>query len=570
MKRKMMSILLVAGMVLSLAACGDKEGSEGKGTSESIATSTGNEGSEDNESVESSGSGELTAIKLLSKRKVMDSMQTEQDVSTFDSNDGNNMYNAYKERLAQIGLTLEVEAIENEQYETIISTRLASGTDLPDFLYMGNYSSSDIVKYGEDGLIVDILSLVNQYDEDGSIRAFWDKYFPDYIPCASTPDGKLYTIPWLVYKNFVDHDGEYTGNTLGVLIRGDWLDKINVEYKPIITTEEFKDIMVAFREQDVNGNGVADEVIALDPTKLGWNQGISMAFGFNKFVSYNADQEKLSCLWYEKDAATAYISWVQELIDAELFDTSIIGSSDVATTLLSGNRAGAVADMLTESWLEPQVPDENAEYLPVIISSSFGTAIGVNDRHNSYTGGFAIPASCDHLEDVVKFMDYYFTDEDTIFRFYGPEGNYTVDEDGYIAQAAEGEWTIDTSPSIGNIEDADGLFRCKITPYKRADYVEYTQSERKNSFLGQVFDRSIDFELLEDNIPFAAMTEEEATRMSEIENELTTYMEEALAKLILKQYSLDDFDTYVEEMKGLGLEDYVNIQQGRINRYLGK
>ena len=167
-------------------------------------------------------------------------------------------------------------------------------------------------------------------------------------------------------------------------------------------------------------------------------------------------------------------------------------------------------------------------------------------------------------------MDYYFTDEDTIFRFYGPEGNYTVDEDGYIAQAAEGEWTIDTSPSIGNIEDADGLFRCKITPYKRADYVEYTQSERKNSFLGQVFDRSIDFELLEDNIPFAAMTEEEATRMSEIENELTTYMEEALAKLILKQYSLDDFDTYVEEMKGLGLEDYVNIQQGRINRYLGK
>ena len=299
----------------------------------------------------------------------------------------------------------------------------------------------------------------------------------------------------------MDHDGEYTGNTLGVLIRGDWLDKINVEYKPIITTEEFKDIMVAFREQDVNGNGVADEVIALDPTRLGWNQGLSMAFGFNKFVSYNADQEKLSCLWYEKDAATAYISWVQELIDAELFDTSIIGSSDVATTLLSGNRAGAVADMLTESWLEPQVPDENAEYLPVIISSSFGTAIGVNDRHNSYAGGFAIPASCDHLEDVVKFLDHYFTYEDTIFRFYGPEENYTVDEDGYIAGIPEEEKAIDGVPSIGNIEDADGLFRCKITPYKRENYVEYTQSERKNGFLGQAFDRSIDFELLEDNIP---------------------------------------------------------------------
>lgn len=567
MKRKMISILLAAGMVLALMACGNTEAGEGKGTGESIETSESNKESEGSEG---SDSAELTAIKLLSKRKVIDSAQSEQDISTYDSNEGNNMYNAYKERLAQIGLTLEVEAIENEQYETIISTRLASGTDLPDFLYMGNYSSSDIAKYGEDGLIVDILSLVDQYDEDGSIRAFWEKWFPDYIPCAATPDGKLYTIPWLVYKNYVDFNGEYTGNTLGILIRGDWLDKIGVEYKPIVTTEEFKDIMVAFREQDVNGNGVADEVIALDPTRLGWNQGLSMAFGFNKFVSYNADQEKLSCLWYEEDAAKDYISWVRELIEAELFDTSIIGNSDVASTLLSGNRAGAVADMLTESWLEPQVADENAEYLPIIISSSYGTAIGVNDRHNSYTGGFAIPASCDHLEDVVKFLDQYFTYEDTIFRFYGPEDHYTVDEAGYITGIPDEEKTIDIIPSIGNIEDADGLFRCKITPYKRADYVEYTQSERKNGFLAQVFDRSIDFELLEDNIPFAAMTEEEAAKLSEIENELTTYMEEALAKLILNQYSLDDFDSYVEEMKGLGLQDYVDIQQARIDRYLGK
>lgn len=573
MKKRIISILLMAVMVLSLMACGGKTGTkDDKGNGKEGQSSAGQ--SNEAQSNEGEETKELTAIKLLSKRKVTGADQKEWDLSTFDSNDSDCMYNAYKERLAEIGLTIELETVENEQLDTVISTRMASGKDLPDFINMGNYSLSDINKFGEDGVIVDYLELFNKYDEDGSIIAFLNEYFPDFISCASTEDGKLYTIPWLNAKVYVDADDdfEYTGNTLGILIRGDWLEKVGIEYKPVITTDEFKEIMVAFREKDANGNGVADEVIALNPTKFSWKNGLSFPFGFNKFVTYNADQQKMSCLWYEKEAAKAYISWVQELIDAELFDMSIVGSSDVESTLLTGNRAGAVGDMLTAPWLNPQVPDENASYLPVIISSDYGTYTNANDRRLSYDGGFAVPASCDHLEAVVKFLDNWFTYDDTMWRRYGVDGDFAkVDETGYWSfLPVEERSGVATIPGLSNVEDASGLFRVSIATSKRSDYVNYTDNETQNEFLAQVFDRSIDFEILENDIPMAALTSEEMEKMAEIETDLKTYMEEVLAKLILNQYSLDDFDKYVTEMEELGLKDYVDICQARIGRYLSK
>ena len=564
LKKRIISILLVAVMAISLMACGDKTG-----TVNEVQSNDG----QSNE-VQPNGGEEkeaLTTIKLLSKRTTLGSDQSNVDISTFDSDDSYCMYNEYKKRIAEVGVTLEVETVENEQLDTVISTRLASGKDLPDFINMDNFSAVDINKFGEDGIIVDYLDLFKKYDEDGSIVAFLNEYFPDFLPCASTEDGKLYTIPWLNADKWVgtDDDFEFTGNALGILIRGDWLEKVGIEYKPIVTTDEFKQIMVAFREKDANGNGVEDEVIALDPTQLGWSKGLSFPFGFNKFVTYNADRQKLSCLWYEKEAAKAYITWVQELIDAELFDMSIVGSKDVASTLLTGNRAGAVGDMLTAPWLDPQVPDENACYLPIIISSDYGTYTNANGRHLSYNGGYAVPANCDHLEAVVKFLDFYFTYDDTIWRRYGIDGDFSkVDETGYwTILPAEEQTGVALIPNLGQIEDAGGIFRTSIATKKRSDYVEYTTNEIHNGFLAQVFDRSIDFEILDNDIPMASLTSKEMEKLSEIENDLKSYMEEVLAKLILKQYSLDEFDEYVAEMDGLGLKEYVDIYQARIDRY---
>ena len=68
----------------------------------------------------------------------------------------------------------------------------------------------------------------------------------------------------------------------------------------------------------------------------------------------------------------------------------------------------------------------------------------------------------------------------------------------------------------------------------------------------------------------AVPTQEEQSRKLELITDLTTYSEETLTNLILGRLSLDGWDGYIAELKALGLDDYLAIQQARYERYLGK
>ena len=90
LKKRIISILLVAVMAISLMACGDKTG-----TVNEVQSNDG----QSNE-VQPNGGEEkeaLTTIKLLSKRTTLGSDQSNVDISTFDSDDSYCMYNEYKD-----------------------------------------------------------------------------------------------------------------------------------------------------------------------------------------------------------------------------------------------------------------------------------------------------------------------------------------------------------------------------------------------------------------------------------------------------------------------------------------
>ena len=67
------------------------------------------------------------------------------------------------------------------------------------------------------------------------------------------PDGNLYTLPQI--------DGYRPKCVNVMMINQTWLDKLGLE-KPT-TLGELKDVLIAFRDKDPNGNGKQDE-IAID------------------------------------------------------------------------------------------------------------------------------------------------------------------------------------------------------------------------------------------------------------------------------------------------------------------
>jgi len=74
------------------------------------------------------------------------------------------------------------------------------------------------------------------------------------------------------------------------------------------------------------------------------------------------------------------------------------------------------------------------------------------------------------------------------------------------------------------------------------------------------------YAIMDTEANLAAATEEETDRMTEIKADFDTYYQELLTKLILGQASMDDWDSYISDMKELGLDELISITQERYDR----
>ncbi|MNI80736.1 hypothetical protein D3C73_1372900 [compost metagenome] len=55
--------------------------------------------------------------------------------------------------------------------------------------------------------------------------------------------------------------------------------------------------------------------------------------------------------------------------------------------------------------------------------------------------------------------------------------------------------------------------------------------------------------------------------MAKITNEVNTYGDEMLLKFIMGAEPMENFDKYVEQMKKLGIEKAIAMQQAALDRY---
>jgi len=67
---------------------------------------------------------------------------------------------------------------------------------------------------------------------------------------------------------------------------------------------------------------------------------------------------------------------------------------------------------------------------------------------------------------------------------------------------------------------------------------------------------------------WAKATDEETERWNEVATTVDTYVSELVMGLITGQKSLDDLQTYIDEVNALGLADMVEIKQAQYDRYV--
>ncbi|WP_372660823.1 extracellular solute-binding protein [Cohnella sp.] len=301
---------------------------------------------------------------------------------------------------------------------------LASGNYADAYIltsYIDQFSQADVLRYGKQGVFIPLNDLIDQYAphvkaaiiNDASLRAI-----------NTAPDGNIYG---LVGYSGCFHC--YYPNKLWLNTK--WLKQLKLEMPR--TTEDFKKVLEAFKHQDPNGNGIADEVPLSGSTE---NFGVHVIpYLMNGFI-YNDDRNFLIMSNGKVDTAANKLQWreglayIKSLFDEGLIDPGAF-TQNADTFKKMGENAeaqilGAGAGMHPAIFVDTG-PDNKrgGDYNPLPPLTGPHSSFAVYHENGAVPGAkFVITnkASKDAQIALIKMVDYMFTPDGQAFAEVGKEG----------------------------------------------------------------------------------------------------------------------------------------------------
>src|SRR5215213_7626529 len=160
-----------------------------------------------------------------------------------------NAFSLSLEKMFNVKFNWTTTTYDNTDASEKRNLALASG-DYPDVFmlvpWVDQFSQVDLLKYGSQGVILPLNDLIDQYAPN--VKAALEK-FPDFKAFATAPDGTIWGIPQFIQCYHCSYANK-------MWVNSKWLKALNIPTP--VTTEDFKNMLIAFKEKDANGNGQPD------------------------------------------------------------------------------------------------------------------------------------------------------------------------------------------------------------------------------------------------------------------------------------------------------------------------
>lgn len=456
----------------------------------------------------------------------------------------------------QTGIHIEWNGVPKTGYDEKKNLAFASG-DVPDAFYRGYLTASDVVTYSEQGVLIPLNDLIDNYAPN--VKAMLENY-PEAKQSLTAPDGKIYSLPEL--------DGFPEARLLAYLyINTEWLEHLGLQMPE--TTEQFYQMLKAFKEGDPNGNGSADEIPFLAKKDDDWINKLRGSFGLGTRgfdsdfdVDANGNFRYIpTSPEYKQLLEFGHRLYTEGLIDKEVFTQDKAAATAKAQTgnigVVIGNSpdaAGVSGDELdhwegTEPLLGPQ--------------GTFVAQIGAGVASNK-VGTFAITNKDKYPEATIRWIDYWFGSEGSKTMSLGYEGiTYTQLPSG------EYEWTdlVANNPNGLTSPQVLGQYIPNIgggTP--RINMKEYNLG--KTSPIANAAYTKWMPHVPEEVWSVYLFKPEEQKRLSAIQVDIETYVSENTYKFVTGDEPLSEFDHYVNTLNSMGLEEMTQIYKTAIDRVL--
>lgn len=460
------------------------------------------------------------------------------------------------------GVHVEWENVDPDVFNNTLAASIAAD-DLPDVIFKGGLNNTQLYEWGKDEILVDLTPYLEECAPN-----FWAlmEENPTIRKAVTAPNGAIYGLPQVILAPQMRAPTKLYINQKALASTG-WTELPK-------TTDELYDFLVAIRDGDMNGNGEADEIpLAGD---LSWmyrlfygSFGLRTRGAHHDVVDVDPETGKLRVFAtsenYRKFLEYMHKLYADKLIYQEVFTD---GKKSVPV-FATEERLGAVVDTTLNNIPTDKMPDYKGMKLQVKGPDGYDLVSEIRSNLHS-TGNFAITYQCKDVELALRWVDYFYSPEGSLFYNAGiKDVNWEEKEDGSLG------YTEETNASRTDNMTQDGFI---------AQFAMWPGGRNPTAMMDNLWGAEYDPEPAEtaealmqyasDVIwPFFSWTDEENKVVSTVGNDIETYIKNCTAQAIAGEAEITDewWNGFVKDIESMGADKLLATYQSAVDRiYAGE
>lgn len=518
--------------------------------------------------VQNGENGEVTEISFPLKETAELSFITSAETGTTQEPNERIIFQRLEE---ETNVHINWTCFVSDQFADKKNLALANAKKLPDGLFNADMSDYDLLRYAKQGVIIPVEDLIENYMPN--LKKVLDEN-PEYKAMVTAADGHIYSFPWIEQLG----SGKEAIQTIGGMpfINKSWLDELGLAVPS--TTEELKEALIAFKENDMAGNG---QTIPMSFIMNGGNEDMGFILGAfgdgygdvpdhiavsnDKEVIYTAAQEgyKEGLMWMHELAA-------EGLIDPEVY------TQDWSTYVAKG-KAGRYG--LCFTWDCAGVAADMNDFVPLPAltgpdGQKSAPRASRSDTSGLQRGRCVLTSTCKNRALAAAWLDLMYEPQQSAqnnWGTYGEEGTANIFEktdDGMLKHLdltgeSQSPWEIRTAQMVGGpLAILDSYYGEYITCPDDAQY--------RLDWIKDVYVADMKEEYVYPNI---FMSQEDLDGVNQYTTDLDSYVNRMKSDFVMNGNVEEQWDEYLKTLEGYGLSKYMEIMQRNLDTYyenLGK
>ena len=540
--KKLMACSLAGVMAVSMIGCGGKGGSEKANVS----------GLDEN--------GKVKEISFPLKE------QQELSFITWASSDSTQNPNErviFQRLQEKTNVKIKWTCYVQDQFADKKNLALAQAKNLPDGLFNADMSDYDLLRYAKQGVIIPLEQLIDNYMPN--LKKVLDEN-PEYRTLITADDGHIYGFPWIEQLG----SGKEAIQSVGSMpfINKKWLDELELDVPK--TTEELEQALIAFKENDMAGNG---QTISMSFILNDGNEDIGTLLGaFGE--GYGDIPEHLSVSNDKKVVYTAAqegykegLKWLNQLSKEGLIDPEVYTQD--WSTYVSKGKAGRYG--LCFTWDCANIVPDMEDYVPLpALTGPEGTK-NVPRAKGSDTSGLGrgravLTSNCKDTALAAAWIDQMYEPQQSAqnnWGTYGEEGKaniFEMTEDGMLKHLdLNGESPVEVRNAqcvAGPLAVLDSYYDKYVTC---PDDAQYRLDWIKNIYVSDMNQEYV--------YPNIFMSQEDLDKITPYTTDLNKYVKQMKADFIMNGKIDETWDAYLKKLEGYGLSNYLEIMQKNLEHY---